>query len=141
MFGKDRLVSPLTVSIDPRVALALYILLTILVVGAVMGVAALLRERRPPGTGFGLYESGAAGVTPPRAPVPTSYFLIAACFVIFDLEAAILFTWAVAAAEAGWPGLVSAGVFIGILLAALVYLWADGALDVGPRPRRRGADA
>lgn len=120
-------------SLDPRVALAIHVALALATVVAVLAVAAVLRERRPPGAGFGIYESGAPDVAAPTQPVPVAYFLIAAFFVIFDVEVAILFTWAIAAAEAGWTGLVSAGVFIGVLLAALVYLWTDGALDVGPR--------
>lgn len=100
-----------------------------------------MRERRPPGSGFGLSDRGVAGVTTDDAPVPASYFLVAACCVVFDLEAAIPFTGAVAAAEAGWTGLVSTDVLIGIPLAALAYLWVDGACDVGPRPRRREAEA
>ncbi len=123
----------LAAGIDPRVALAVHIALAMAVVAAVLAVAAFLQERRPPGAGFGIYESGAAGVAAPSRPVPVSYFLVAAFFVIFDVEAAILFAWAVAAPEAGVPGLVSAGIFIAILIAAIAYLWADGALDVGAR--------
>ena len=69
----------------------------------------------------------------PHAP----YFPIAALFVIFDMEAAILFAWAVAARDAGWVGLIEAAIFIGVLLLALIYLWADGALDWARKPRRR----
>jgi len=56
--------------------------------------------------------------------------------VVFDMEAAILFAWAVAAREAGLAGLFEAALFIAVLLAALGYLWADGALDFGPKARR-----
>ena len=58
-------------------------------------------------------------------------------FLIFDLEAVYLFSWAVAARQAGWAGYVEMVVFVGVLLAALAYLWGSGALDWGPRPAAR----
>ena len=128
-------------SLDPRAALGVHAAVAVAVIAFVLAFAFLLREKRAPGAGYGLYESGAPDVTPVAHRVPTTYFLIAACFVIFDLEAAILFAWAVAAPAAGWPGLISAAIFICVLLAALAYLWADGALDVGPRPRGAGSAA
>lgn len=123
----------LVASLDPRLALAVHVAVSVATVVAVLLVAWLLREKRPPEAGYGIYESGAPDVMPAARPVAASYFMIAAFFVVFDLEAAILFTWAAAAPDVGWPGLVSAGIFIAVLLAALFYLWADGALDVGPR--------
>ena len=50
-------------------------------------------------------------------------------FVVFDLEAVFLFAWAVAAREAGWAGYWEVVIFIGVLMAALIYLWGIGALD------------
>jgi NADH-quinone oxidoreductase subunit A len=50
-------------------------------------------------------------------------------FVIFDLEAVFLFAWAVTARSLGWPAFWETVIFIGILVAALVYLWRVGALD------------
>ena len=50
-------------------------------------------------------------------------------FVIFDLEAVFLFTYAIAVREVGWAGYIEVLIFIGILMAALIYLWRLGALD------------
>ncbi len=69
------------------------------------------------------------------------FYLIAVFFVIFDLEAVFIFGWAVGVRELGWAGYTSIVVFIGVLLAALVYLWRAGALDLwavqaaGPKKR------
>lgn len=126
-------------AIDPRVSLALFAGLAIFVALAALGVSGLLRARGQ-GNAFGIYESGAPVGEAMRAPVPVAYFQIAAFFVIFDFEAAVLFTWAVSAPDAGWPGLVSAAIFIFVLLAALVYLWADGALDTGARSKHDAED-
>lgn len=122
-------------ALDPRLALGLHAALALGLVAAVLVVAWLLRDRRRSDRADALYESG---VTQPQAaaiPLRAPHFLIAALFVIFDLEAAILFAWAAAARETGWLGFWEAAVFIGVLLAALVYLWADGALDAKGRGR------
>jgi NADH-quinone oxidoreductase subunit A len=123
-------------AIDPSAALAIHVALSAGVVALVIGIAALLREKRAGALPDAAYESGVTPASAPAGPLDVPYFLIAALFVIFDMEAAILFAWAVAARQAGWPGLVEAAVFIGVLLAALAYLWADGALDWGPKARR-----
>ena len=128
-------------TLDPRTTLALHALAAIATVAAVLGIAALLRDKGGTGEAFGIYESGAPAARVAVAPVPAAYFQIAAFFVIFDFEAAVLFTWAVSAPAAGVAGLVSAAVFITVLLVALFYLWADGALDVGADSRGGAADA
>ena len=117
--------------LDPRLALAIHAVAAIATVAAVLAVAAFLRERGEATRTWGIYESGAPVRGAAVAPVPTQYFQIAAFFVIFDFEAAVLFTWAVSAPAAGMAGLISAAIFIVVLLVALFYLWADGALDVG----------
>jgi NADH-quinone oxidoreductase subunit A len=61
---------------------------------------------------------------------------VAMFFVIFDLEAAFLFAWAVAARELGWPGYLEASVFVAVLAAALAYVWRAGGLDWGARGAR-----
>ena len=60
-------------------------------------------------------------------------------FVIFDLESIFLFAWAVAVREAGWAGYAEMLVFIGVLVAALFYLWRGGALEWGNTSRPTAA--
>ncbi|KPF95266.1 NADH-quinone oxidoreductase subunit A [Rhodopseudomonas sp. AAP120] len=115
--------------INPDAALAIHVALSAGIVAAIMLVAAWLREKRSGARADVPYEGGVLPAAPQQGPVNAPYFLIAALFVIFDMEAAILFAWAVAARDTGWLGLIEAAVFIGVLLLALVYLWADGALD------------
>jgi NADH-quinone oxidoreductase subunit A len=123
---------------DPRAALAIHVAIVVAFVVAILLVAAWLRE--PSRDGFGVYESGAAPGPPMRGKLAAPYFLIAVFFMIFDVEVALLFAWAVAATEVGRAGLIAATIFIGVLLAALAYLWMDGALETGPRaqPREKG---
>ncbi len=63
------------------------------------------------------------------------FYLIAMFFVIFDLETIFIFAWAVAFFELGWRGYAGAGIFIAILLVALVYELRTGALDWGLKQR------
>lgn len=117
-------------SLDPRAALGLHIVLVVVMVAAILGAAGVLRE--PGRDGFGLYESGAPAARPMRGHLAAQYFLIAVFFMIFDVEVAILFAWALAALELGVAGMVAATIFILVLLAALGYLWLDGALETAP---------
>lgn len=118
-------------------ALLVHAAIALTVIALVLGVAFLVRARpvatRLPGSDS--YESGMPPVASRIAPlaVPTGFLAIA--FMLFDLEVMLLAAWAVAAHELGSSGLVAATLFIGLLGAALVYLWADGALDVGPGGR------
>jgi NADH-quinone oxidoreductase subunit A len=75
------------------------------------------------------YESGIMPTGSARLRLSVRYYLVAAMFVIFDLESVFLFAWAVAIREIGWAGYIEVLVFIAILVAALVYLWRQGALD------------
>lgn len=83
------------------------------------------------------FESGIVSVGSAQIRFPSHFYLIAMFFVIFDLEAVFLFAWAVAFREAGWTGYIEAMVFIIVLLAALAYLWAVGALDWGTSAHKR----
>lgn len=83
------------------------------------------------------FESGIVTVGDARLRFPVQFYLVAMFFVVFDLEAVFVYAWAVAARETGWPGYVEILVFIGILVAALAYLWRCGALDWTPWRSRR----
>ena len=77
------------------------------------------------------YESGIVSTGTARMRFDIKFYLIAMFFVIFDLEAVFIFAWAVSIRETGWTGYVEMLVFIGILAAALAYLWRLGALEWG----------
>ena len=79
----------------------------------------------------GIRPTGSAQVRP-----PVQYYLIAMFFVIFDVEAAYLYAWAVAVPETGWLGFIEVMIFVSILLASLAYLWLTGALDWHARSQR-----
>ncbi len=113
--------------------LAVYFVLVVALAAAMLAVSALLGQRhREPSTGLP-YESGILPTGSARLRFDASFYLVAAFFVVFDLEAAFLFAWAIALRTIGWAGYVEGLVFIGVLVVALVYLWRSGALDVAAR--------
>ena len=105
--------------------------------GAVLALAAFmlvsshfLGERRQPKEGtIEPYESGIRPTGSAWIHFDVKYYLIAMFFVIFDVEAIVVYAWAVSLTEAGWKGFAGMAVFVGVLLAALAYLWRMGALD------------
>jgi NADH-quinone oxidoreductase subunit A len=110
--------------------LALYFLAVLAIVAAMVGISFVLGERHKQRTTGEPYESGISPTGSARLRFDARFYLIAVFFVIFDLEAPFIFAWAVAVREVGWAGYVEILVFIGILLAALVYLWRVGALEM-----------
>ena len=74
------------------------------------------------------YESGEEPIGSPWVQVRTGYYNYALMFVIFDIEIAFFFPWAMAYGHRGWFILIEMVVFVGILLAGLAYAWKEGAL-------------
>jgi len=81
------------------------------------------------------YEGGIVSEGSARVRFSVRYYLIAMFFVVFDLEAVFLFAWAGAARELGWSGYFGLLLFVGLLGAALIYLWRSGALDWSNEPK------
>jgi NADH-quinone oxidoreductase subunit A len=109
--------------------LGLYFVFVLALVGGMLLVSYLLGQRhQDPATGSP-YEGGIKSEGSARVRMPAKFYLIAMFFVIFDLEAVFLFAWAVAARSLGWPAFWETVVFVGVLVAALFYLWRIGALD------------
>jgi NADH-quinone oxidoreductase subunit A len=117
--------------------LGIYFVAVVAVVAVMLGLPRLLGERHLERATARPYESGAPPIGPARTRIALQYYVVAMLFVIFDLEAIFLFTWAVAARQLGWPGFFSAALFVLILFVALAYLWRVGALDWGSWSGRR----
>jgi NADH-quinone oxidoreductase subunit A len=118
-------------------ALALHAAVVVFVVAAMIGFSALLGERHRGRASGEPYESGMPVTGSARGPHPVPFYLVALLFVIFDLEVAFLFAWAVAARETGPAGFVGAAIFVAILAVGLIYEWRQGVLDWGRGGGRR----
>lgn len=82
------------------------------------------------------YESGILTTGSARLRFSAQFYLVAMIFVIFDIEVVFIVLWALAFKELGWAGYLSICVFIGLLVAVLIYEWSLGALDFGPNGRK-----
>ncbi len=123
-------------------SLAFYIALVLGLCAVMLGLSWILGERTQyTKATLDPYESGIVHVGLARFRMPAKFYLVAVFFVIFDLEAVFIYAWAVSARESGWAGYIEMLVFVGILIAALGYLWALGALDWAPKPRKLPASA
>ncbi|WP_447725467.1 NADH-quinone oxidoreductase subunit A [Sphingomonas koreensis] len=75
------------------------------------------------------YECGFPAFEAPRKGFDVRFYLVAILFIIFDLEAAFLFPWAVSVFDLGWEAWIAMMLFLGVLACGLIYEWRMGALD------------
>lgn len=75
------------------------------------------------------YECGFEAFEDARRKFDVRYYLVAILFIVFDLEIAFLFPWAVALGKLGLFGLVAMGIFLAILVVGFIYEWKKGALE------------
>ncbi len=115
--------------------LAAYFFLVIVLVTGILALSYIIGERHAANAADEPFESGIVTVGLARVRLSAKFYLVAMFFVIFDVEAVFLFAWAVAFRELGWPGYIEVVIFIGVLGAALAYLWRLGALDWAPTAR------
>ena len=101
-----------------------------LVIGiALMLAAFVLAEHRPDPEKLSAYECGFEAFDDARMKFDVRFYLVAILFIIFDLEVAFLFPWAVALGDIGLYGFWSMMIFLGILTIGFVYEWKKGALE------------
>ena len=108
------------------------LLLLIIAVGMAVGFVFLsqaLGPKKYEPIKYSVYECGVDPFTSASDSTSVKFYLIALLFILFDLEAAFLYPWAVLFRDLGWFGFVEMAVFVVILLAGLLYAWKKGALE------------
>ena len=124
--------------------LPIYFVIALVLVAVMVGLSYLLGERHWEHATGEPYEGGIVSTGTSRVRLSAKFYLVAMFFVIFDLEAAFIFSWAIVVDEMGWVGYGEGVLFIAIVAAALIYLWRAGALDWGrasPRAKEDGRGA
>ena len=116
-------------------------ILIMLVLGAgfavvATGLSGLLGPRNPTPEKSAPYECGMPPVGDARERQSVKFYLVAMIFLLFDIEVAFLYPWAMALRDLGWNGFVQVVIFFGVLLAGYVYVWRKGALDWGSDVKR-----
>jgi len=109
-------------------------ILLFIVVGLAVGVGPmvlgwLIAPNRPDSEKLSPYECGFEAFEDARMKFDVRYYLIAILFILFDLEIAFLFPWAVALKEIGMFGFVAMLVFLAVLVVGFIYEWMKGALE------------
>ena len=109
-------------------------ILVFLVVGAVIGsvviaIGFVLGPRRPDSEKLSPYECGFEAFEDTRSKFDVRYYLVAILFIIFVLDIAFLFPWAVVLVKIGMVGFVAMVVFLAVLVVGFIYEWKKGALE------------
>ena len=101
-----------------------------LVIGLALLIAPfIIAYRNPTDEKLSAYECGFDAFDDARMKFDVRFYLVAILFIIFDLEVAFLFPWAVSFGGLGWFGFWSMMVFLGVLTIGFIYEWKKGALD------------
>ena len=117
----------------PLWPLGVYFACVLAVVGIMVGASYLLGQRRRDRSTGEPYESGIVSAGSAGIRFTARFYLMAALFLVFDMETVFVLTWAAAARELGWRGYLAMFVFVAMLAAALAYLWRSGALESSSR--------
>ena len=97
-------------------------------IGPIIAVG-LLAPHRPDSEKLSPYECGFEAFEDARMKFDVRYYLVAILFILFDLEIAFLFPWAIVLEEIGLAGFIAMMVFLGILVVGFIYEWMKGALE------------
>jgi NADH-quinone oxidoreductase subunit A len=118
-------------------SLIVYFLAVSVVIGALLFLSSCLGEKKPSVEKSRAYESGIIPTGTARLRYPVPFYLVAIFFLIFDVEGAYIFAWAVAWEDLGWTGWLQISFFIIVLLLGLLYIWRKGGLAWGPEAKNR----
>ena len=94
----------------------------------------VLGPRKPTPEKLAPYECGMPAVGDARERQSVKFYLVAMIFLLFDIEVAFLYPWAMALRDLGWNGFVQVVLFMALLLFGYIYVWRKGALDWGNEP-------
>ena len=99
------------------------------IAGAAIGAAYIAARQRPDSAKESAYECGFEPFDDARGQFDVRFYLVSILFIIFDLEVAFLFPWAITLGDIGMIGFWSMVAFLGVLTVGFIYEWKKGALD------------
>ncbi len=118
-----------TAMLENYFPILLFIVVGLLLGGVLLGLGKLVSPDRPDPEKLSPYECGFEAFEDARMKFDVRYYLVAILFILFDLEIAFLFPWAVVLPEIGFFGFAAMMVFLLILVVGFVYEWKKGALE------------
>jgi NADH-quinone oxidoreductase subunit A len=107
----------------------IFVVVALAMAVVVIGLGYFLGTHRPDSEKLSPYECGFESFEDARMKFDVRYYLVAILFIIFDLEIAFLFPWAIVLDQIGLFGFASMAVFLGILVIGFIYEWKKGALE------------
>jgi NADH-quinone oxidoreductase subunit A len=99
--------------------------------GGSVVLSGLVGPRKPTPEKQAPYECGMPAIGDARERQSVKFYLVAMIFLLFDIEIAFLYPWALALRDLGWPGFVQVVLFTLVLFFGYLYVWRKGALDWG----------
>jgi NADH-quinone oxidoreductase subunit A len=114
---------------DPYFSVALLMVIALAMSVGFVFLSQALGPKKYDRVKYSVYECGVEPFTTASVRISVKFYLIAILFILFDLESAFLYPWAVHFRQLGWFGFIEMGIFLLILLAGLVYAWKKGALE------------
>jgi len=118
-------------------SLIIYGILVLVFIGLQLFIAFWLGEKKKNKEKLRAYESGVIPTGTARLRYPVPFYMVAIFFLIFDVEAAFIFSWAIAYEDLGWAGWLQISFFIVVLILGLAYIWNKGGLEWGPTAKKR----
>jgi NADH-quinone oxidoreductase subunit A len=115
--------------IDNYLPIFLFLCVAGVVALAAVGLSFVIATQKPDSEKLSAYECGFPAFDNARAKFDVRFYLVAILFIIFDLEIAFLFPWAVALGDIGVYGFWSMMLFLGVLTVGFIYEWKKGALE------------
>ncbi len=115
--------------IENYLPVLIFIVVGVVVGGVMILMGSMLAPNRPDSEKLSPYECGFEAFEDSRMKFDVRYYLVAILFILFDLEIAFLFPWAIVLKEIGWFGYISMSMFLGILVIGFIYEWKKGALE------------
>lgn len=106
-----------------------FIAIAVLLGVAALSIGAILGPNKPDKAKLSPYECGFDALGDARIPFDVRFYLVAILFIIFDLETAFLFPWAVVLKHISWPGFWAMMFFLAVLVVGFIYEWKKGALE------------
>ena len=113
-------------------SLVVFGLMIMALIALLLFIDSWLGEKTSNSEKFRPYESGVIPTGSARLRYPVPFYLVAIFFLLFDVEGAYIFSWAIAWEKLGWAGWLQISFFIVVLILGLAYIWKKGGLEWGP---------
>ena len=115
--------------IENYLPILIFIIVGLAIGGIMITLGFVLAPHHPNSEKLSPYECGFEAFEDSRMKFDIRYYLVAILFIIFDLEIAFLFPWAIVLENIGWFGYLAMSLFLGILVIGFIYEWKKGALE------------